>query len=275
MDMKAGVPASAALTTAPDDAQASRVGRPSLPQIARSSKGRTLRGSSPAGSINTCLLPQDSETRGVRSGWPVGPGVAEVDLFSSAWFRPVPESPHGQRQQYHGGGNREHEDEGAAPGVSHVDVLPPVQEDLGGGESDQGEDNRHSEGVSGHRRSQGRARGTAPETNQRQRAQDHEGEAAEKEQEEADGGDRRFLVGRGVVGKNLIERQANGSDAQHQQDPEKRRPRPHIASVFHVVQADANRCGRRSGALDATIRLPQWTKALAARETSIAASNSA
>src|SRR5215207_8240357 len=166
-------------------------------------------------------------------------------------FRPVPESPHGQRQQYHRGGNREHEDEGAAPAVSHVDVLPPVQEDLGGGESEEGEDNRHSERASGHRRSQGPARGTAPETNQRQRAEDHEGKAAEKEQDEADVGDRRFLVGRRVVGKNLIERQSNGSDAQHQQNPEKRRPPPHITSVFHVVQDDANRSGRRSGALDA------------------------
>src|SRR5215218_2817247 len=36
-----------------------------------------------------------------------GAQVAEVDLFSSAWFRSVPESPHGQRQQYHRGGNRE------------------------------------------------------------------------------------------------------------------------------------------------------------------------
>src|SRR5215212_6455655 len=164
-------------------------------------------------------------------GWPVGPGVTEVDLFNSAWFRPVPESPHGQRQQYHRGGNRVQEDEGAAPAVSHVDVLPPVQEDLGGGESNEGEDNRHSEGASGHRRSQGPAGGTAPETNQRQRAEDHEGKAAEKEQQEADVGDRRFLVGRGVVGKNLIERQADGSDAQHQQDPEKWRPPPHITSV--------------------------------------------
>src|SRR5215217_4391936 len=235
--------------------QADPVAGPLLRGLSRfaqgSSKGRTLRGSSPAGSINTCLLPQNGEARGVRSGWPVGPGVAEVDLFSSARFRPVPESPHGQRQQYHGGGNREQEDEGAGPGVSHVDVLAPVQEDLGGGESDEGEHNRHSEGASGHRRSQGPARGTAPETNQRQRAEDHEGKAAEKEQEEADVGDRRFLVGRGVVGKNLIERQANGSDAQHQQDPEKWRPPPHITSVCHFVQDDANRSGRRSGALDA------------------------
>jgi len=52
--------------------------------------------------------------------------------------------------------------------------------------------------------------------------QDHEGEAAEKEQQEADRGDRRLLVGRGVVGEALIERQANASDHQHQQDPEER-----------------------------------------------------
>src|SRR5215204_5737565 len=194
-----------------------------------SSKGRTLRGSSPAGSINTSLLSQDSKASAVRSGWPVGPGVTEVDLFSSGWFRPVPESPHGQRQQYHRGSNREQEDEGAAPAVSHVDVLPPVQEDLGGGESDEGEDDRHAEGASGDRRSQGPAHGTAPETNQRQRAEDHEGKAAQEEQDEADGGGRRFRVGRGVVGENLIEGQANGAEAEHQQSPEKRGPPPHIA----------------------------------------------
>src|SRR5215213_1735946 len=108
--------------------------------------------------------------QGVAADEPSGIRVRLASSILACWFRPVPESPHGQPQQYHGGGNREQEDEGAAPGVSHVDVLPPIQEDLGGGESDEGEDNRHSERASGHRRSQGPARGTAPETNQRQRA---------------------------------------------------------------------------------------------------------
>jgi len=53
---------------------------------------------------------EEARRHPARTG-PVAPGVAEVDLFSSGLFRPVPESPHSQRQQYHRRGNREQEDE--------------------------------------------------------------------------------------------------------------------------------------------------------------------
>ncbi len=67
---------------------------------------------------------------------------------------------------------------------------------------------------------------TPCEPNQRHGAEDGEGEAAEQEQKDADGGDRRFVVGRSVIGEALIERQADASDEERQQDPEDRRPPP-------------------------------------------------